>query len=48
MKGLHQLGIESEYAPINDIVTGGRKISGNAQTRKFETVLATWDRPYGC
>jgi lipoate-protein ligase A len=39
MKGLLQLGIESEYAPINDIVTGGRKISGNAQTRKFETVL---------
>ncbi len=25
--------------PINDIVTGGRKISGNAQTRKLETVL---------
>jgi lipoate---protein ligase len=39
MKGLHQLGIESDYAPINDIVTGGRKISGNAQTRKLETVL---------
>jgi lipoate-protein ligase A len=39
MKGLYQLGIESEYAPINDIVTGGRKISGNAQTRKLETVL---------
>ncbi len=39
MKGLLLLGIESEYAPINDIVTGGRKISGNAQTRKFETVL---------
>lgn len=39
MKGLHQLGIESDYVPINDIVTGGRKISGNAQTRKFKTVL---------
>ncbi len=39
MKGLDLLGIDSEYAPINDIVTGGRKISGNAQTRKFETVL---------
>lgn len=39
MKGLHQLGIESEYVPINDIVTAGRKISGNAQTRKLETVL---------
>jgi lipoate-protein ligase A len=39
MKGLHLLGIESEYAPINDIVTGGRKISGNAQTRKLGIVL---------
>jgi lipoyltransferase/lipoate-protein ligase len=39
MKGLDRLGIESEYAPINDIVSGGRKISGNAQTRKLKTVL---------
>jgi len=39
MKGLYQLGIESDYVPINDIVASGRKISGNAQTRKFETVL---------
>jgi lipoate-protein ligase A len=39
MKGLRQLGIDSEYVPINDIVTGGRKISGNAQTRKLQTVL---------
>jgi lipoate-protein ligase A len=39
MKGLQQLGIPSEYAPINDIVTNGRKISGNAQTRKLGTVL---------
>jgi lipoate-protein ligase A len=39
MKGLRQLGIESEYAPINDIITNGQKISGNAQTRKLETVL---------
>jgi lipoyltransferase/lipoate-protein ligase len=39
MKGLGQLGIDSEYVPINDIITGGRKISGNAQTRKLKTVL---------
>ena len=39
MRGLRRLGIESQYVPINDIVSGGRKISGNAQTRKFETVL---------
>ena len=39
MNGLRHLEIESEYVPINDIVAGGRKISGNAQTRKLETVL---------
>jgi lipoate-protein ligase A len=39
IKGLQQLGIESTYVPINDIITNGRKISGNAQTRKMGTVL---------
>jgi lipoate-protein ligase A len=39
MKGLRHVGIPSEYAPINDILTNGRKISGNAQTRKFGAVL---------
>jgi lipoate-protein ligase A len=39
MKGLKHLGIESKYAPINDIITDGKKISGNAQTRKAKTVL---------
>ena len=39
IKGLKHIGIESEYAPINDIVVNGKKISGNAQTRKRQTVL---------
>ena len=39
IKGLDNLGIKSEYKPINDIISGGKKISGNAQTRKMETVL---------
>jgi len=39
MRGLHHLGIESQYVPINDIESGGRKISGNAQTRKYQSVL---------
>jgi lipoate-protein ligase A len=39
MKGLKNLGINSSYMPINDIISGGRKISGNAQTRKLKTVL---------
>ena len=37
--GLKRLGIASEFAPINDIVSRGRKISGNAQTRKMKCIL---------
>ncbi|MHA1770476.1 MAG: lipoate--protein ligase family protein [Candidatus Thorarchaeota archaeon] len=36
---LEQLGIDAQFHPINDIVTGGKKISGNAQTRRYGTVL---------
>ena len=39
IKGLNNLGIESNYSPINDIISNGKKISGNAQTRKKKTVL---------
>jgi len=39
MIGLSHLGIHCEYAPINDIIVNGKKISGNAQTRKYQTVL---------
>ena len=39
MKGLGHIGIDSEYKPINDIISDGKKISGNAQTRKMKTVL---------
>ncbi len=37
--GLDYLGIAAEFKPINDIITGGKKISGNAQTRRHECVL---------
>ncbi|MCX7775555.1 MAG: lipoate--protein ligase family protein [Spirochaetaceae bacterium] len=39
VSGLASLGIAAEFAPINDIVAGGRKISGNAQTRKENCIL---------
>jgi len=39
IKGLKELNIDSKYVPINDIIAGNRKISGNAQTRKLGTVL---------
>jgi len=39
ISGFDILGIEAEFAPLNDIVTCGRKISGNAQTRRMKCVL---------
>ena len=33
------LGLDARFAPINDILVGGRKISGNAQTRRKGIVL---------
>lgn len=37
--GLGTLGIEAEFAPINDILVDGKKISGNAQTRREGVLL---------
>ena len=39
ISGLSRLGIDSEFKPINDIVAAGKKISGNAQTRRHRCVL---------
>ncbi len=39
MRGLNNFGIECKYHPINDILADGKKLSGNAQTRKHNTVL---------
>jgi lipoate-protein ligase A len=39
INGLETMGIKSTYAPINDILVNDKKISGNAQTRKLNTVL---------
>jgi lipoate-protein ligase A len=38
-RGLRGLGLDARFHPVNDILVGGRKISGNAQTRRFGTVL---------
>ncbi len=37
--GLKTVGIAGEFKPINDIIVNGKKISGNAQTRKGGIVL---------
>ena len=39
VNALGHLGIEAEFKPINDIVVSGKKISGNAQTRRWGVVL---------
>ncbi len=37
--GLAKVGIQAQFVPINDIIAGGKKISGNAQTRKRGVLL---------
>ncbi len=39
VEGLHLMGVDAEMAGINDIVVEGRKISGNAQIRKYGGLL---------
>jgi len=37
--GFKELGLQAEFVPLNDIIVNGRKISGNAQTRRNKTIL---------
>ncbi|MCL5412821.1 MAG: lipoate--protein ligase family protein [Candidatus Marsarchaeota archaeon] len=39
INGLKSIGIDAEFAPINDITSNGKKISGNAQTRREGVLL---------
>jgi len=39
VRGFGELGVEAAFEPINDIVSGGRKLSGNAQTRRSGCLL---------
>lgn len=39
IEALSLLGIESGFRPLNDIVVGDKKISGNAQTRRRGCIL---------
>lgn len=36
---LRNLGLNASFSPINDVLVEGRKISGNAQTRKWGRIL---------
>lgn len=37
--GLAKLGLDAKFKPINDITLDGKKISGNAQTRRGGTLM---------
>lgn len=39
IQGLDLMGVKSTFAPVNDILAEGKKISGNAQTRRNNTIL---------
>ncbi len=39
VRGLKKLGVEAAFRPVNDIIVGKKKISGNAQTRRMGCVL---------
>jgi lipoate-protein ligase A len=39
LKGLIKFGLDAKFEGINDISVNSKKISGNAQTRRFESVL---------
>jgi lipoate-protein ligase A len=36
---INKLGFNAKFAPLNDITVDGKKVSGNAQTRKKGTLL---------
>ena len=37
--GFKELGLLAAFVPLNDIVVNGKKVSGNAQTRREKTIL---------
>lgn len=39
IKALDILGLKGEFKPVNDVLVNKRKISGSAQTRKWDVVL---------
>ncbi|HON89738.1 MAG TPA: biotin/lipoate A/B protein ligase family protein [Spirochaetales bacterium] len=39
INGFNELGLQAEFAPINDIIINNKKVSGNAQTRKYGCIL---------
>lgn len=39
ISGINKLGYQAKFSPLNDITINGKKVSGNAQTRKKDSLL---------
>jgi len=39
VRGIGRLGLEAAFKPINDVLIGGRKVSGSAQKRERDVVI---------
>ncbi|OYT52321.1 MAG: hypothetical protein B6U76_09980 [Desulfurococcales archaeon ex4484_217_2] len=39
INALRKIGLNAKYKPPNDIIVNGKKVSGNAQSRKYGAVL---------
>lgn len=39
VRGFESLGLEAAHEPVNDVVSGGKKVSGSAQTRRWGSAL---------
>lgn len=39
VEALRYIGLEADFAPVNDIIVNNKKISGSAQTRRKDTIL---------
>lgn len=39
IKTLNSMGVKAEFQPINDLVVGGKKISGASQSRMYNAIL---------
>ena len=39
MEALNSMGVKAEFQPINDLVVGGKKISGASQSRMYNGIL---------
>ncbi len=39
IRSLRKIGLNAQYKPPNDITINGRKVSGNAQSRKYGAIL---------